>query len=115
MPAVVKAKGALAFWRNLHPVLAARRHLLRPTGHVVFEMEGSGDGIGLRLWVSADISAHAVARAPSPRRGRAHSAASTTPTARTSPVRSPLAGSCGSRHRPGSHSAPTMSSIRFAP
>ena len=65
MPAVVEAKGALAFWRNLHPVLAAKRHLLRPTGHVVFEMEGSGDGIGLRLWVSADISAHAVARAVS--------------------------------------------------
>ena len=65
MPAVVEAKGALAFWRNLHPVLAARRHLLRPTGHVAFEMEGSGDGIGLRLWVSADISAHAVARAVS--------------------------------------------------
>ncbi|MDA8070469.1 MAG: hypothetical protein M0Z40_04670 [Actinomycetota bacterium] len=65
MPAVVEAKGALAFWRNLHPVLAAKRHLLRPAGHVVFEMEGSGDGIGLRLWVSADISAHAVARAVS--------------------------------------------------
>jgi len=65
MPAVVEAKGALAFWRNLHPVLAGKRHLLRPTGHVAFEMEGSGDGIGLRLWVSADISAHAVARAVS--------------------------------------------------
>jgi hypothetical protein len=65
MPAVVEAKGALAFWRNLHPVLTAKRHLLRPTGHVAFEMEGSGDGIGLRLWVSADISAHAVARAVS--------------------------------------------------
>jgi len=65
MPAVVEAKGALAFWRNLHPVLAAKRHLLRPTGHVAFEMEGSGDGIGLRLWVSAGISAHAVARAVS--------------------------------------------------
>jgi len=65
MPAVVEAKGALAFWRNLHPVLAAKRHLLRPTGHVAFEVEGSGEGIGLRLWVSADISAHAVARAVS--------------------------------------------------
>ena len=65
MPAVVEAKGALAFWRNLHPVLAAKRHLLRPVGHVAFEMEGSGDGIGLRLWVSADISANAVARAVS--------------------------------------------------
>ncbi len=65
MPAVVEAKGALAFWRNLHPVLAAKRHLLRPTGHVVFEMEGSGEGIGLRLWVSAGISAHAVAQAVS--------------------------------------------------
>ena len=65
MPAVVEAKGALAFLRNLHPVLAGKRHLLRPTGRGVFEMEGSGDGIGLRLWVSADISAHAVARAVS--------------------------------------------------
>ncbi len=65
MPAVVEAKGALAFWRNLHPVLAAKRHLLRPAGHVAFEVEGSGDGTGLRLWVSADISAHAVARAVS--------------------------------------------------
>ena len=63
MPAVVEAKGALAFGRNLHPVLAGKRHLLRSTGHVVFEMEGSADGIGLRLWVSAGISAHAVARA----------------------------------------------------
>jgi hypothetical protein len=65
MPAVVEAKGAFAFWRNLHPVLAAKRHLLRPVGHVAFEMEGSGDGIGLRLWVSAGISANAVARAVS--------------------------------------------------
>ncbi len=65
MPAVVEAKGALAFWRNLHPVLASKRHLLRPAGHVAFEVEGSGDGIGLRLWVSADISAHAVDRAVS--------------------------------------------------
>jgi hypothetical protein len=65
MPAVVEAKGALAFWRNLHPVLAAKRHLLRPAGHLVFEMEGSADGVGLRLSVSADISAHAVARAVS--------------------------------------------------
>jgi hypothetical protein len=65
MPAVVEAKGPLAFWRNLHPVLAAKRHILRPARHVVFEVEGSGDGIGLRLWVSADISAHAVARAVS--------------------------------------------------
>jgi hypothetical protein len=65
MPAVVEAKGALAFWRNIHPVLAGKRHLLRPAGHVVFEVEGSGDGIGLRLWASAGISAHAVARAVS--------------------------------------------------
>lgn len=65
MPAVVEAKGALAFWRNLHPVLASKRHLLRPAGHVVFEVEGSGEGIGLRLWASAGISAHAVARAVS--------------------------------------------------
>jgi len=63
MPAVVEAKGALAFWRNLHPVLAAKRHLLRPSGHVAFEVEGAGDGIDLRLWVSAGVSAHAVARA----------------------------------------------------
>ncbi len=65
MPAVVEAKGALAFWRNLHPVLAAKRYLLRPAGHVAFEMKGSGEGIGLRLWASAGISAHAVARAVS--------------------------------------------------
>jgi len=65
IPAVVEAKRALAFWRNLHPVLAAKHHPIRPTGHVVFEVEGSGEGIGLRLWVFADISAHAVARAVS--------------------------------------------------
>jgi len=65
MPAVGEAKGALAFWRDRHPVLAAKRHLLRPADHVVFKVEGSGEGIGLRLWVSADISAHAVARAVS--------------------------------------------------
>ena len=43
-------------------LVAAKRRLLRLDGHVAFKMEGSGDGIGLRLWVSAGISPHAVAR-----------------------------------------------------
>jgi len=43
--------------------MAAKHHLLRPVGHDALEAEGSDEGIGLRLWVSADISAHAVARA----------------------------------------------------
>lgn len=63
LPASVEPKGALAFWRNLHPVLAGRSPLLRPPRHVAFEIEASDGGIGLRLWTGAGVPAPAVARA----------------------------------------------------
>ena len=63
LPAVVEPKGALAFWRNLHPVLAGRSRLLHPPRHVAFEIEASDDGIRLRLWTPVGVPAPAVARA----------------------------------------------------
>lgn len=63
VPATVEPKAALVFWRNLHPVLAARHRLFERPRWAAFEMEGSGDGIGLRLWVPPGISTQAVARA----------------------------------------------------
>lgn len=61
----VDPKGAASFWRNLHPVLAARRHLLAAPHSVAFEVTSSANGIGLRIWVPPSVSAHAVARAVS--------------------------------------------------
>ena len=63
LPASVEPKGALAFWRNLHPVLAGRRRLLHPPRHVAFEIEASDDGICLRLWTPVGVAAPAVSRA----------------------------------------------------
>ncbi|MDA8311137.1 MAG: hypothetical protein M0Z46_11100 [Actinomycetota bacterium] len=65
LPAGVEPKGALAFWRNLHPVLAGRSRLLHPPRHVAFEIEASEGGIRLRLWTPAGVPALAVARAVS--------------------------------------------------
>lgn len=63
MPASVEPKGALAFWRNLHPVLAGGGRLLHPPRHVAFEIGASEDGIRLRLWAPVGVAAPAVARA----------------------------------------------------
>lgn len=65
VPITVESKAALVFWRNLHPVLAARHRLLDRPRWAAFEMEGSGDGIRLRLWVPPGISTQAVTRAVS--------------------------------------------------
>jgi hypothetical protein len=63
LPASVEPKGALAFWRNLHPVLAGRSRLAHSPRHVAFEIEVSDAGVGLRLWTGAGVPAPAVARA----------------------------------------------------
>lgn len=63
LPASVEPKGALAFWRNLHPVLAGGHRLLHPPRHVAFEIEASDAGIRLRLWTAAGVPAPAVSRA----------------------------------------------------
>ncbi|MGH9171195.1 MAG: hypothetical protein ACRD0Z_10050 [Acidimicrobiales bacterium] len=63
MPAGVEPKGAFAFWRNIHPVLAGGSHLLRPPRHVAFEIEASDAGIRMRLWTPAGVPAPAIARA----------------------------------------------------
>ena len=63
MPTSVEPKGALAFWRTLHPVLADGSRLLRPPRHVAFEIEASDAGIHLRLWASPGVLAPAIARA----------------------------------------------------
>ena len=63
LPASVEPKGAFAFWRNLHPVLAGGSRLLQPPRHVAFEIEASDDGVRLRLWTGAGVPAPAVARA----------------------------------------------------
>jgi hypothetical protein len=62
VPAAVDSKAALAFWRNLHPVLSGRRLFGQP-GYVAFEVEGSVKGVGLRFWAAACVSAPALARA----------------------------------------------------
>lgn len=63
MPPGVEPKGALAFWRTLHPVLAGGSRLLRPPRHVAFEIVASDAGIRLRLWASQGVPAPAIARA----------------------------------------------------
>lgn len=63
MPAGVEPKGALAFWRNLHPVLAKGHRLMGLPRHIAFEIEASDTGIRLRLWTAAGVPAPAVARA----------------------------------------------------
>ncbi|HUY23562.1 MAG TPA: hypothetical protein VMV22_14615 [Acidimicrobiales bacterium] len=65
VPPAVDPRGAVSFWRNLHPVLAARHHLLAAPHSVAFEVTSSANGIGLRIWVPPSLSAHAVARAVS--------------------------------------------------
>ena len=65
VPPTVDPKGAASFWRNLHPVLAARHHLLAAPHSVAFEVTSSAHGIGLRIWVPPGVSTHTVARAVS--------------------------------------------------
>ena len=62
VPPTVDPKAAAAFWRNLHPVLAARHRLLARPQPVGFEVTSSPDGIGLLFWVPPAVSTHAVAR-----------------------------------------------------
>jgi hypothetical protein len=65
VPPTVDLMGAASFWRNLHPVLAARHHLLAAPHSVAFEVTSSARGIGLRIWVPARVSTHVVTRAVS--------------------------------------------------
>ena len=114
VPPAVDPKGAASFWRNLHPVLAARHHLLAAPHSVAFEVTSSANGIGLRIWVPPGVSTHAVARAVSS--AWPGSRCRIGPIARRSFVAEPSpVASCVSRRRRGCHSGPTTMPTRCAP
>lgn len=63
VPIEADPKGALTFWRHLHPVLAGRGRVFGPRHHVAFELRSHDGEVQLGIWTPADVSPHAVARA----------------------------------------------------
>lgn len=63
VPIEADPKGALTFWRHLHPVLAGRGRVFGPRRHVAFELRSHDGEVQLGIWTPAEVSPHAVARA----------------------------------------------------